>query len=707
MRTGLLFIIPLVLLFSCVKDEGKVSGGNATETPGGSSGGSSGGSTTGSPATGSDPLASYAWHLKNTGQSSFADAGGVAGEDSSIYYVHETLDILGRGVKIAVSDSGTDIDHPDLDGNLLASTEHRNYTFSSSLAWKGSSPLPSDGEAHGTAVAGLISAEGWNGIGSRGVAPESQFAAFRFVFTPSASETQASYLAKNIDQMYGDFDIFNYSYGKSGSVFYQEDPTVDEALEIGVTTLRGGKGALYVQSAGNDFQTAYAVCDPSDPTCIYYVSGNTNSETSHATPYKIIVGAVNANGEASSYSSPGSSIWVSAPGGEYGITAPAIISTDILGCSAGFSQRDANYPLEFDNGFLSLNAQCDYTSHMNGTSAAAPITSGVIALMLEANPNLSWRDVKHILAATSDKVDDDISTNILSHPFGFNPFGITYVYDYKWVTNAANFHFSNWYGFGRVNAEEAVEMALTYDTSLLGTFEQTKDENDTWYYDSGTLIGATIPDESAVGIEDSIWVGHNFLVESVQISLTTDHPWPGDLAIHLVSPSGTESRLMTLNNNIYSVALDPDFIMLSNAFYGEESEGFWKIKIYDGDAAMGTGDLTNWKILISGRRKSSDLSRPYPPTKMGLGVPSDLTSSPIFAFSNSVSHSTLTRYEAAVGEDFDDINIKGWTSIGLSNSGQQLTGLTLVSGETYYLKVRAVNSANETSSIQLLPWTAP
>src|SRR5688500_18889268 len=113
MRTGLLLIIPLILSFSCVKDEGKVSEANGTETTGGSSGGSSGGSTTGSSASGSDPLASYAWHLKNTGQAAFSDAGGVSGEDINVTYVHETLDILGRGIKIAVSDSGTDIEHPD------------------------------------------------------------------------------------------------------------------------------------------------------------------------------------------------------------------------------------------------------------------------------------------------------------------------------------------------------------------------------------------------------------------------------------------------------------------------------------------------------------------------------------------------------------------------------------------------------------------
>jgi subtilisin-like proprotein convertase family protein len=704
-----LSILILTLVFSsCVKDEGKVSGGNTTETTGGSSGGgaTSGGTTSGSPATGSDPLASYAWHLGNTGQTSFSASGGVPGEDISVKYVHETLNILGRGVKIAVSDSGTELEHPDLDGNSLAASQHRNYTFSSSSSWHGSSPLPSDGDSHGTSVAGLISAEGWNGIGSRGVAPSSKFAAFRFIFTPSSSETSSSYLAKNIDQTYGNFDIFNYSYGRSGYIFFKEDETYLDAIEIGAKTLRNGRGALYLQSAGNSYRESYEVCDPAlDPTCSIQASGNTNSDTTLSTPYKVVVAALNANGESSSYSTPGSSVWISAPGGEYGDSTPAMITTDILGCSAGASTRDANYPLLFDSGFLTLNPQCDYTSRFNGTSAASPVAAGVVALMLEANPSLTWRDVKHILAVTADKVDYDPFANELTHPWGLNPFGASYIYDMKWQVNAAGFLFSNWFGFGRVNAEEAVEMALTYNSSLLGTYVETKSSAGVWFYDSGTLIGKTIPDQSSSGIDDSIWVGHNYIIESVQISLTSDHPWPGDLAIHLVSPSGTESRLLTINNNIYSSPLDSDFIMLSNAFYGEESEGYWTIRIFDGDSVMGTGDLQNWKIKINGRRKTSDLSKPLPPTLLGLGTPANLSTTPIFGFTHSVSTS-VTRYEAAVGSNFDNESIRGWTSIGLSNSGNQLTGLTLISGQTYYLKVRAVNSVG-VSSVQLLPWTAP
>ena len=47
----------------------------------------------------------------------------------------------------------------------------------------------------------------------------------------------------------------------------------------------------------------------------------------------------------------------------------------------------------------------NYTQCMNGTSAASPNAAGVVALMLQANPSLSWRDVRRILATTARRLD--------------------------------------------------------------------------------------------------------------------------------------------------------------------------------------------------------------------------------------------------------------------------------------------------------------
>ena len=686
----------LLVLTACVKDESNVTAGSNVGTTTGTTGG---GEEVVSPGA-DDPLASQAWHLKNSGQSSFSDSNAVLNQDIKLENVHLAYNIRGRNVRIAVSDTGTELEHQDLFPNTLPG-EHRNYTFESSSKWPNSSPHPSEDDAHGTAVSGLISAVGWNGIGSRGVAPESKFAAFRYIYSPNDSST-TSKLAKEIDQYYGDFDIFNYSYGHTGYYFVPTDPLAIEAVKLGTSTLRNGKGAIYVQAAGNSFEEFYKLCDSNGINCTTVnVSGNANAHESLSSPYKIVVGAVNASGKRSSYSTPGSNLWVSAPGGEDGLFKPAMVTTDIRGCNAGYSFRHENLSQYFDFGFLSLNPRCDYTAQMNGTSSATPVTSGVVALMLEANPNLTWRDVKHILALTSTRIDYTTPFEVLPHPKGENPFGLSYQYDYKWIENAAGRWFSNWYGFGRINADAAVSMAMSYNPSTLGFFEETKNTSGTWYYDSGP-ISEVINDESTIPAQSSIWVGHNYVIESVQIQITTNHARPGDLAIHLVSPSGTESRLMTLNNNIYSVGLDANFTMASNAFYGENSSGTWTIKVYDGKALI-TGTLQNWKILVSGHRKSSELADPYPPTFLSLGATANPdTETPQFSFSDSIL--PVSFYEAAVGTNPYSENVRTWSNIGTSTSSHVLTGLSLTNGVQYYLKVRA-RHGTRVSSQQVIPWT--
>jgi subtilisin family serine protease/subtilisin-like proprotein convertase family protein len=689
----------LILLFisaACNKDEAKVSESKTN-----------GGGTTGNPTTGSDPLASEAWHLENTGQTGFSNSLALNGEDINATYVHLNMNILGRGIRVAVSDSGAQITHPDLAGNALAGF-HRDYSLSSPSSWHNASPMPIDGEAHGTAVTGLISALGWNSIGSRGVAPSSKFAAFRFIYeTPT--NTEESSLAKIIDQYNGDFDIFNYSYGWDGRLFYPSDDILEDAVQAGTKELRNGKGALYVQAAGNSDSDLYvlSVCDTTCTDKVMNVTGNANSHEELASPFRIIVGATNASGEKSSYSTPGSSLWVSAPGGEYGVSKPAMMTTDIQGCTTGMSFTSTSFSTLFNFGGHPLNPNCDYTNIMNGTSSAAPVVSGVMALMLEANPNLSWRDVKHILAMTSEPIDFDVLSQ--AHPKEYDLQG--HVYDYKWVTNSAGVPFSNWYGFGRVDARAAVEEARSYDLSTLGEFEQTKTQTDTWYYDSGVLNDMVIPDASSSGLEHKIWVGHNYVIENVQIKITTDHPFPGEIAIIVQSPGLTESRVLNLNSNIYveqderGISLE-DFTMSTNAFYKEESEGWWKIKIVDGSNMFGTGNLLRWKILINGHRKSTELSRPYPPTSITLGsIPATSDMTPTFAFTNSVSHPSLIGYEASVTKHSDGTVVQDWTSLGLSNSAHQIIGIFLTRGALYDLKIRAV-SADGTSSVQLKQWQA-
>jgi subtilisin-like proprotein convertase family protein len=402
-----------------------------------------------------------------------------------------------------------------------------------------------------------------------------------------------------------------------------------------------------------------------------------------------------------------------------------MISTDIQGCNAGMSFRNVNYPTLFNYGSLSSNLQCDYTNLMNGTSSAAPVTAGVVALMLEARPSLTWRDVKHILAITAEKIDGpnslqdptdyvlDPILNTLDHPRGRDVSG--HDYDYKWILNGAGHLFSNWYGFGRVNAANAVVTAQNYELGSLGTFEQTLNSFGIWYYNSGTINLPVYEQDGATGAEisdTSIWIGHNYKVEYVQIELVTDHPFPGDLAIMLESPSGTESRLLTANSMLllWNATRSSLTIPLgSSAFYEELSEGFWTLRVLDGSDARGNGSIVSWKLLVSGHRPVAERVYPYPPTGISLSaVPAaDLTVTPVFTFTPATT--TGVTYQASVTRmvGLTETTVRNWTSIGTSTVSRQLTGLTLSGDTTYYLKIRSVDGQGRISSTQLAEWSTP
>lgn len=614
-------------LVSCVQDVGKIDSASVSDDSSGSTGSTSGGTSGGSSTTHDDPLYEYQWHLNNTGQdvgsyvkiSDGIDTTPTSGIDINAEEVHDDGDgYTGAGVTIAVSDTGVDYNHPDLNDNFIAAGM-RNYTFVDPARWDlDADAYPSGNEPHGTAVSGIISMEGWNGIGGRGVAPGSTFTGFKFILDYAALDHLSSYEDKLIHQADGDYDIFNYSYGFSQCFFYDDfDDDLRDAFSDGVTNLRSGKGAIYVQSAGNSFYDSY--CGDDSSRTYYY--GNTNATASLSFPEKIITAAVSADGVKSSYSTPGSGVWVSGLGGEgmqdvdpTNVTniqyVPAIYTTDIQDCSSGFGYREFIYKLKnpFNYGYdTTLNATCDYTNIMNGTSSAAPIVSGVVALMLEANPALTWREVKYILATTAQMVDYDAFDNELEHPDGVSTY-TGYVYDYKWVLNNAPspVFFSNWYGFGLVDAQAAVSTAASWTPGSLGTYVKTETAG-VWDHTDSTIVPIPEGDMTLYG-ESTIAGVASLTIEAVQVRLSTDHPNPEQLAVHLISPSGTESRLVLVDSGIVSGG-STDFYFLSNAFLNEDSGGTWTIRVYDPEDiptngslyTADTGNITGWGINIHGR----------------------------------------------------------------------------------------------------------
>lgn len=536
-------------------------------------------------AVNGDPVRSYAWHLKNTGQSSFATFGGVTGVDVNVYDVLKA-GITGDGVKIAVSDSGVEYEHDDLHLNALAG-QHRNYSLSSPYI---SDPTPTG--FHGTAVTGIINAMGWNGYGSIGIAPKAKFAGFQFLDSPQTTSIM-------IHQTTGNFDIFNYSYGD----FVFNDTVSDASYvdQLRFKTITENK--VYVKAAGNEFISlgTGGIC----------ASHNANFPFENESPFIIIVGAIHADGGKSSYSNAGSNIWVVAPGGENGESqGPAIISTDLPSCFKGQSIAGTYSSNDFEYGH-SLNPKCDYTATMNGTSSATPMVSGVIALMREAQPALKMRDIKHILANSSVKVDPTHSTILNSygknHPsnasFVGNPCPVDldlagHDYEQGWITNAAGYDFNNFYGFGLVDAKAAVTMAQGYAFPLGTLTELNKDFNVGAYSNSPSLA---ITDNNKDGATDSINIAANLTIESIQVKVNVTHTMSGQVGVELTGPNGAHhSILMNINNSfLFDNDANLNIVLTTNAFYGEPSAGNWTIKVIDGKAGN-TGTLNKWDINILG-----------------------------------------------------------------------------------------------------------
>jgi len=117
-------------------------------------------------------------------------------------------------------------------------------------------------------------------------------------------------------------------------------------------------------------------------------------------------------------------------------------------------------------------------------------------------------------------------------------------------------------------------------------------------YDSGVLALA-VPDFDATGVTNTINVVDDLTIEAVQIKISVDHAASiGQFGIELTSPGGTKSILLNAENPNPDVA-EVDALLLSNAFYGENSLGNWTIRVVD-PVLNSAGNITNWKLNFYG-----------------------------------------------------------------------------------------------------------
>ncbi len=438
--------------------------------------------------------------------------------------------VRGKGVRVNVVDTGVQLGHPDLAAGM-------NKDLDKDYRDDDQDPIPGSelGENHGTAVAGIIGARSNNGRGIAGIAPECEMIAVRIHFTNMNDIEYADVLSHKSKLI----DISNNSWGSNTQGYFLRDfgPAVREAFTFGTKEGRAGKGVVYVISAGNSGE----------------IGDHANRSGLLNNPYSLVVGAMDATGGPAGFTTPGPCVGISAYGDS--VTTTTITSAD----------------------------KKSYIDDFNGTSAAAPMVSGVAALVLDTRPTLSWRDVHTVLMRSAVRTD---TTKPGTTPAPGSP---------STIKNKAGYQFDDNLGAGRVDAARAVRLAKRWQTlSGLVTHE----------YRLGGMPLA-IPDfgneDKPTSLKKSISVpsGDNLRMESVLLTFNIKHLSRGELEIHLTSPSGTTSKMLAaspIDNNAHIA-----WTCRSVQYWGEHSAGTWKVKVIDNKADT-TGTVEEMKIKIFGAK---------------------------------------------------------------------------------------------------------
>jgi subtilisin-like proprotein convertase family protein/subtilisin family serine protease len=467
-------------------------------------------------------------------------------------------DYTGAGVRVAIFDQGIDPTQTDLDANVLTALGRDAATLS------GNGQPETAQDNHGTTLAGIIAAE-LNGTGIVGIAydaklfsiysPLNESAAIFGSHVANAFEYARAAGADIVNDSWGFGNYFltgpNYAFVDDfGSFSYI---AAGHALANLAALGRDGLGTIVVQAAGNAFG----------------YGDDTNLHNFQNSRYTITVAASTYFGNASYYSSPGASILVTAPGGEPQ-GASGIVTTDRTG-AAGYSTTS------------------DYV-FVAGTSFSAAVTSGVAALMLEANPHLGYRDVQEILAYSTVRLGSATTQCTFNDASNWNGGGLHF--------NSGQQQF----GYGLIDATAAVRLAETWDgthtAANLKELTATRAPN------------TSIPDLDARGITDSTQITEHMQVERVDVALNIAHTGIGDLTVSLQSPGGISSSLLYrpglgTNSASGSSQQDVHFTFDTVAYWGEDAEGTWTLDVSD-QGSLGTGTLQSWTLTVSGKPASQD-----------------------------------------------------------------------------------------------------
>uniref|UniRef100_A0A0K0G445 Proprotein convertase subtilisin/kexin type 4 (inferred by orthology to a human protein) n=1 Tax=Strongyloides venezuelensis TaxID=75913 RepID=A0A0K0G445_STRVS len=465
----------------------------------------------------------------------------------------------GKNVSISILDDGIQIDHPDLAKNYdpLASIDINDGDDDPT-------PQKNGNNNHGTRCAGEVAAIANNNECGVGVAFKSKIGGIRMLDGPFSDAIEAAAFSFNQNHI----DIYSASWGPEddGKTFGGPGPKASQALYNGVKYGRNGKGNIFVWASGN---------------------GGFKQDSCSADGYITSVYTLSISSATYNNKIP----W-------YLEECPSIIAS--------------THSTAYDNqpGIVTVDAPKGCTKSHSGTSASAPIAAGVIALALEANPSLTWRDMQHIVLRTANPIP------LLNNP--------------GWSVNGVGRRISSKFGYGLMDAGALVKLARIWKNvpeQHLCKYKYKMPEPSRRTVTGRFQMNFTL---HVSGCDEGKPV---LYLEHVQVISTIKYSKRGDLKLTLFSPKGTKSVILPIrpqdNNNdgIYK------WPFLSVQMWGEDPRGTWTLMIESltNDQRIG-GIIYDWDLLLYGTEEPAQ--------------PTDLKYSPkMFLTHKDKKHQTL--YESA------------------------------------------------------------
>ncbi|XP_020556399.1 proprotein convertase subtilisin/kexin type 6 isoform X4 [Oryzias latipes] len=494
-----------------------------------------------------DPKWSSMWYIN------CQDDGGRCRSDMNVLAAWQR-GYTGRNVVVSILDDGIERNHPDLSQNY-------DHLASYDINGNDHDPTPRydsrNENVHGTRCAGEVAAAANNSQCIVGIAYNAHIGGIRMLDGDVTDIVEAKSLGIRPDYIH----IYSASWGPKddGRTVDGPGPLTRQAFERGIQKGRRGLGSIFVWAAGNGGRQAdHCSCD-----------GYTSSI------YTISVSSTTENGNRPWYLEVCSSIMVTTySSGEF--HERKIVTTDLW-------QR------------------C--TDAHTGTSISAPIVAGVIALALEANFLLSWRDVQHLLVKTSRpahlKAED-------------------------WKTNAAGLTVSHLYGFGLVDADAMVMEARRWrPVPPQHTCSQVSGRRSRHIH-AGLRLNSSITTSGCSG-DPQQHVQH---LEHVVVKVLLLHPRRGDLEMELISPAGTRSQLLARRLLDSSSEGFRNWEFMTVHFWAETPNGTWTLEVKDTPSKLRNlevlGNLKEWTLILYGTSQSLYQDPTAPPPRSGeLEIPEE------------------------------------------------------------------------------------